>query len=103
MTKTIIVASTIVALYAAPLLALETPNSGVNLGSVQGGDFKAARGIIEKKCTRCHSGKKIDAALSSGKDMPRIQKEMERRGAELNAREREVLGIYWKQQNPLKK
>jgi hypothetical protein len=27
---------------------------------------------------------------------------MEKKGAKLNANEREVLGIYWKQQNPLK-
>jgi len=102
MTRTITIAATIAALCATPLPAKETPPSGDKLGSVQGGDFKAARGIIEKKCTRCHSGQKIDAALSSGKDMSRIQKEMERRGAELNANEREVLGIYWKRQNPLK-
>jgi hypothetical protein len=32
-----------------------------------------------------------------------IQRRMESKGANLNANEREVLGIYWKQQNPLKK
>jgi hypothetical protein len=69
---------------------------------VQGGDFKAAHGIIEKKCTLCHSGKRIDAALSSRKDMGKIQQEMEKKGAKLTNKEREVLGIYW-QQNPLKK
>lgn len=53
------------------------------------------------KCTPCHTDKVIDAALSENKDMIRIQQEMEKRGASLNNNEREVLGIYWKQ-NPLK-
>jgi hypothetical protein len=34
--------------------------------------------------------------------MLRIQREMEKKGANLNTKEREVLGIYWKSQNPLK-
>jgi uncharacterized membrane protein len=83
---------------AAPLWAAQEGN---NLGNVAGGDFKKAHAIIEKKCTTCHSDKRIDAALSSRKDMTKIQQEMEKRGAKLNANEREVLGIYWKQ-NPLK-
>jgi len=78
------------------------PQDGSNLGNVRGGDFKQAHSIIDKKCTKCHTKEKIDFALSSGKDMIRIQKEMEKRGAKLNANEREVLGIYWKQ-DPLKK
>lgn len=77
--------------------------SGTNLGNVKGGDFKQAHSIIERKCTRCHSSEKIDMALSSGKDMNRIQEEMEKRGAPLDIKEREVLGIYWKQASPLKK
>jgi uncharacterized membrane protein len=101
MTKTTAVALFIAILCAAPLSAQE-PRSGTDLGGVQGGDFSAAHGIIEKRCTKCHSGKRIDAALSSGKDMSRIQREMEKKGAKLNTNEREVLGIYWKQQNPLK-
>lgn len=64
---------------------------------------QSAHSIIQKKCTSCHSREKIDVALSSGKDMAAIQKEMEKRGAKLNINEREVLGIYWKQAAPLKK
>ncbi|QEM70108.1 cytochrome C [Geobacter sp. FeAm09] len=95
---------TIAVVAAAPLWAAQDgPATGKNLGNVVGGDFKKAHAVIEKKCTVCHSDKRIDAALSSGKDMAKIQQEMERRGAKLNAGEREVLGIYWKQQNPLKK
>jgi hypothetical protein len=72
------------------------------MGNVKGGDSKAARGIIDKKCTKCHSGAVIDAALKEKKDMLKIQKEMEKRGAKLNSKEQEVLGIFWKQQSPLK-
>jgi len=96
-----ITAMCILAVCSTTLLARE-PMSATNLGSVQGGDFKAAHGIIGKKCTRCHSDKRIDVALSSGKDMTRIQQQMEKKGAKLNPKDREVLGIYWKQQNPLK-
>jgi hypothetical protein len=82
-------------LAATPIWAADAPRSA-DLN-------KSAHGIIEKKCTSCHGEKVIDAALSSNKDMERIQKEMEKKGAKLNANESEVLGIYWKQQYPLKK
>ena len=75
----------------------------VNLGNVTGGDFKKAHAIIERKCTACHSKEKIDIALTSGKDMKAIQKEMEKKGAHLNSNEREVLGIFWKQSKPIPK
>jgi phage FluMu protein Com len=64
-------------------------------------DSKTAHAILETKCTKCHSVKVIDAALGAHKDMTRIQKTMEGKGASLSASEREVLGIFWKQQNPL--
>jgi len=103
MTRNILVAAMAIALSAGPLIAQE-PHSGSNLGSVKGGDFNnTAQDVIAKRCTRCHSSAKIDAALKAGKDLGAIQKEMERKGAQLNSNEREVLGIYWKQQNPLKK
>ena len=71
-----------------------------DLGNVVGGNAQKAHGIIEKKCTSCHSKDKIDVALSSGKDMNKIQKEMETRGVKLNSNESEVLGIFWKQSKP---
>ncbi len=91
----------LLAISATPLWSAEVTQTGSNLGSVTGGDFKAAHSILEQKCTRCHSGKLIDAALSANRDMPRLQKEMEKKGATLSSNERKVLGIYWKQ-NPLK-
>jgi len=98
-------AAMIVGLFlgATPLMAAVAPQEVTNLGNVQGGDVKAAHTVIEKKCTRCHSDKVIDAALSANKDMLKIQREMEKKGVKLNANEQEVLGIYWKQRNPLKK
>jgi len=90
-------------LCATPLMASVAPQGVTNMGNVLGGDVKAAHTVIESKCTRCHSDKIIDAAIFANKDMPKIQQEMEKKGAELNTNERDVLGIYWKQQNPLKK
>lgn len=101
MTKTTTIAATMLALCSAPLQA-QPLQEGKNLGSVQGGDLKAARTVIAQRCTLCHTSEKIDAALKAGKDLGAIQKVMERRGASLSAGEREVLGIYWKRQNPLK-
>jgi len=60
-----------------------------------------AHSIIDKKCTTCHSKEKIDLALSSGKDMNQIQKEMVNKGAKLSSNEQEVLGIFWKQAKPI--
>ncbi len=74
-----------------------------DLGNVTGGNSHKAHAIIDKKCTSCHSKEKIDIALSSGKNMNLIQKEMEKKGVTLNANEREVLGIFWKQSKPILK
>ncbi|HIJ88208.1 MAG TPA: cytochrome C [Desulfuromonadales bacterium] len=71
-----------------------------DLGNVIGGNAIKAHGIIEKKCTACHSKDKIDVALSTGKDMNEIQKNMEKKGVKLNSNESEVLGIFWKQSKP---
>jgi len=91
------------ALSATSAMAAVAPQGVTNMGNVLGGDVKAAHSVIETKCTRCHSNKIIDAAIFANKDMEKIQQEMEKKGAALNANEREVLGIYWKNQNPLKK
>lgn len=71
--------------------------------SAKQADSRPARAILEAKCTKCHTVQVIDTALGAHKDMEKIQKAMEGKGASLSASEREVLGIFWKQQNPLKK
>jgi uncharacterized membrane protein len=90
-------------LCASTAMASVAPEAVSNMGNVRGGDVTPAQSIIDKKCTKCHSGTIVEAAIFANKDMIKIQKEMEKKGAALNANEREVLGIYWKQQNPLKK
>ncbi|GFO70756.1 hypothetical protein GMLC_43350 [Geomonas limicola] len=81
----------------------ETPakTSGSKLGAVTGGEFKQAHEVISKKCVSCHTEDRISAAFLSGKNMTKIQQEMEKKGAKLEPKEREVLGIFWKQ-TPLK-
>lgn len=64
-------------------------------------DSRTAQSILETKCSKCHTVQVIDAAISAHKDMAKIQKVMEGKGASLSASEREVLGIFWKQKNPL--
>jgi len=101
MKKGTIVALALCLLSATSICGAQEPIEGRNLGSVTGGDFKVALGIIEKKCTACHSSSLINRAIASHKNMAEIQKSMEKKGAKLTSNEREVLGIYWKQQ-PLK-
>jgi uncharacterized membrane protein len=93
----------LVTLCSAVAWGADAPQGVTNMGNVRGGDVKAAQSIIEKKCTKCHSGKIVEDAIFANKDMIKIQKEMEKKGATLNANESEVLGIYWKQKYPLKK
>lgn len=82
--------------------AQEVPVSGTNLGSVTGGDFSTAHLIIDKKCTSCHTAKRIEEALAAGKNMMEIQHRMELKGVGLTPGETSVLGIFWKN-TPLKK
>ena len=89
--------------FCSPLWASLAPQGVSNMGNVRGGDVVPAQIIIDKKCTKCHSGQIVEAAIFANKDMEKIQREMEKKGANLDASERDVLGIYWKQQNPLKK
>jgi uncharacterized membrane protein len=78
------------------------PLSGDNLGKVTGGDFnKGAHAVIQSRCITCHTDQVIKDAIAAGKNMPKIQAEMEKKGARLNADERQVLGIFWSR-TPLK-
>jgi uncharacterized membrane protein len=80
----------------------EVPAPGApkaKLGAVSDGGTKksAAQEVINKKCVTCHSSERIDAAMAAGKDMLKIQHVMEKKGALLDNKEHEVLGIFWKQ------
>lgn len=92
-----------IVLSSSALWAFEdTRASGSNLGAVTGGSFKSAHQVIERRCTSCHTIKRIEDAIAAKKDMAAIEKRMMMKGAKLNQKEREVLGIYWKR-DPLKK
>src|SRR5689334_8458163 len=102
MRKRTVMAGILTILTATSLWAnQQPPMEGSNLGNVKGGDFKMAHAVIEKKCTACHSAKRISEAFAAGKDMVAIQKAMEKKGAKLSSNERDVLGIYWRK-SPLK-
>lgn len=91
--------------FCAEAYAIEQipPPAGHSLGSVTGGDFQLkAKTVIQKKCTACHSSKRIEQAIAEGKDMNRIQQRMEQKGARLSASDKTVLGVFW-QHTPLKK
>lgn len=64
---------------------------------------KQATDIIELRCTKCHTDAQIKAAVATGKDMGVIVEQMEQRGAKLSSNEKEVLGIFWKKKEPVKK
>lgn len=94
--------SSIVITLVAAATYLQAAEIGSNLGSVKGGDFSDPQAIISNKCTTCHTAQRIDAALSAKKDMVKIQQEMEKKGVTLSEKERDVMGIHWNQQSPLK-
>ncbi len=75
--------------------------SGKDLGAVSGGDFTPNK-VFETKCLTCHNKDRIDMALRQKKDMNKVTTSMEKKGLKLSDKEREVLGIFWKQQNPIK-
>lgn len=98
----LILALTITLFSMTPLQAAQdAPTSGTALGSVTGGAFKDAHMVIGSKCSKCHTDKRIENALSAGKDLQEIQKLMEQKGVHLTADEQKVLGIFWKE-SPLK-
>lgn len=57
--------------------------------------------VIEEKCLFCHNRQRIDKAAKERKDMEKIMVRMEKKGAVLTEKERQVLGHFWGQ-NPLK-
>ena len=57
--------------------------------------------VIGEKCLVCHNQKRIEAAIAGRKDMDKILRRMEVKGAVLTDTERRVMGHFWPQQ-PLK-
>jgi hypothetical protein len=54
--------------------------------------------VIEEKCLVCHNRKRIEAAIEERKDMEKILKRMEVKGAVLTENERRVMGHFWPRQ-----
>lgn len=70
---------------AAPLLAAEpTP------------DYIEFQKVLDGKCSKCHARVRIDQAMSEHRNMLEIQERMVRHGAELNTREKQVLGVFFR-------
>lgn len=59
--------------------------------------------ILDSKCSRCHARARVDQAMADHRDMLEIQQRMIDHGAELNPRERQVLGIFFRSQDVQKK
>ncbi|KAF0221333.1 MAG: hypothetical protein FD174_471 [Geobacteraceae bacterium] len=57
--------------------------------------------VIEEKCLFCHNKQRIDKAVKEQRDMEKIMGRMEKKGAVLTEKERQVLG-HFRGQNPLK-
>ena len=81
-------------------LAADPPPAGRDLGAVTGGEFTPKQ-VIDTRCLTCHNRQVIDDALKQQKDMEKITKSMEKKGARLTEKERSVLNIFWNQ-NPYK-
>lgn len=52
--------------------------------------------ILDDKCSKCHSRTRVDQAMAEHRDLLEIQKRMISRGAELDTREQQVLGIFFR-------
>ena len=59
------------------------------------GSTEEYRDIIEKRCTSCHDADRIERAMMDRSNVNEILNKMQKMGAELTARDKDVLGIFW--------
>jgi len=52
--------------------------------------------VLDDKCNKCHSRTRVDQAMAEHRDLLEIQERMIKHGAELNSREQQVLGIFFR-------
>jgi len=52
--------------------------------------------VIEEKCLVCHNRQRIEDAVHERKNMERITRLMEKKGAVLSEKERQVMNHFWK-------
>jgi hypothetical protein len=83
---------------------------GVLSAPVWGGQAHDVRGwnpqtdaidVIDAKCKNCHNRQRVDTAIKDKQDMQEVLRKMEQKGVQLTAKEKEVLGVFWK--SPFKK
>jgi len=78
-------------------------------GAESSPDFIEFQQVIDDQCSRCHSRTRVDQAMKEHRDMLEIQQRMLKHGAELDTRQQQVLGIFFRgngvnqQQAPVKK
>jgi hypothetical protein len=53
--------------------------------------------VFEEKCLVCHNRQRIDAAVKERKDVERVMRQMEKQGAVLTEKDRQVIGHFWQQ------
>ena len=59
------------------------------------GSVEEYRRIIETRCSGCHEANRIERAMLNGDNINEILNKMQRMGAELTPRDKDVLGIFW--------
>ncbi len=52
--------------------------------------------VLDDKCSKCHSRTRVDQAMAEHRDLLGIQERMIKHGAELDTRERQVLGVFFR-------
>ncbi len=90
MGRRIVPASTIIVLLAAAMPATAQQDvRGIHL---------RAQGlkVIDEKCLVCHNRQRIEDAVRQRKDMERITRLMEKKGAVLTENERQVMNHFWR-------
>ena len=69
---------------AAVAVAAETPN------------YIEFQKVLDDKCSKCHSRTRVDDAMAEHRNLLEIQERMVKHGAELNPKEQQVLGIFFR-------
>ncbi|MDH3997786.1 MAG: hypothetical protein OET90_03000 [Desulfuromonadales bacterium] len=79
-------------LLVAPVTvaAQETSNDEQRLNAND--EFKQT---LDARCTICHTRQRIDTAQKQGEDLDALMQRMIEQGAELNERDKSVLGTFW--------
>ena len=87
---------TVVFCLTTVMLAIAPAFGGEDVRSVQ--LRQQGLKVIEEKCLVCHNRQRIDAAVKERKDLERIVRQMEKKGAVVTEKDRQVIGHFWHQQ-----